>query len=187
MAAIPVAELARVIIVVGEEKGSVIALGRVLVKQMIHRPQKSFGLFPSRRALAAQSCLQIRHEQSGSDAFARDVRYYQAEPSAAEIKKVVIVSTDGPSGMANPCISKRSNQRLGLRKQTGLHLFGDCQVVRCLALPFQPGGLGPALCFQRARRLIELNQSKTVSVDIFKNLVPRLASSPGSFHCRLPY
>src|SRR5260370_19149156 len=174
MAAIPVAELARVIIVVGEEKGSVIALGRVLVKQMIHRPQKSFGLFPSRRALAAQSCLQIRHEQSGSDAFARDVRYYKAEPSAAEIKKVVIISTDGPSGMANPRIDKRSNRRLALWKQTGLYLLGDCQVVRSLAVRLQPDGLGAALCFQRARRLIELNQRKTVSVHIFKNRVPRL-------------
>src|SRR5260370_38942652 len=108
MAAIPVAELARVIIVFGEEKGSVIALGRVLVKQMIHRPQKSFGLFPSRRALAAHSCLQIRHEQSGSDAFARDVRYYQAEPSAATIMKAVIVSTAGPNRRAKARLSDRA-------------------------------------------------------------------------------
>jgi hypothetical protein len=70
--------------------------------------------------------LEIRHEQSGSDAFARYVRYYQAEPPAAEIKKVVIVSADGPSGMANPRIDKRSKQRLALREQTGLHLLGDC-------------------------------------------------------------
>ena len=75
MAAIRVAQLARVIVVFGEKQGCVISLRSVFVKQLIHRPQKSFGLFPSRRALAAQSCLEIRHEQSGSDAFARYVRY----------------------------------------------------------------------------------------------------------------
>src|SRR5215470_4345440 len=106
MAAIRVAQLARVTVVFGKEEGSVIPIGRVFVKQLIHRPQKSFGLFPSRRVLAAQSCLEIRHEQSGSDPFARYVRYDQAEPSAAEIKKVVVVSTDGPSGTANPRIDK---------------------------------------------------------------------------------
>src|SRR6266566_2255916 len=181
MAAIRVAQLACVIVVFAEKEGSVIALGRVFVKQLIHRPQKSFGLFPSCRVLAAQSCLEIRHEQSGSDALARYVGNYEPEPSAAKIKKVIIVSTDSPSGMANPRIDKRSNQRLPLRKQTGLHFLGDCQVVRGLALRFQPGGFGAALCFQRARRLIELNQRETVSVRIFKNRVPRLPVSPGRF------
>src|SRR6266853_1563325 len=184
MAAIRVAQLTRVIVVFGEEEGRVIPFGRVLVKQLIHRPQKSFGLFPSRRALAAQSSLQIRHEQSGSDTFARYVGNYEPEPSAAEIKKVVIVTTNGPSGTTNPRIDKRSNQWLVLRKQTGLHLLGDCQLVRSLALRFQPGGFGTALCFQRARRLIELNQRETVSVRIFKNRVPRLPVSPGRFHWR---
>ena len=47
-----------------------------------------------------------------------------------------------------------------------------------LALRFQPGGLGAALRFQRARRFIELNQRKTVSVDIFKKCVTCLSSSP---------
>src|SRR2546430_12759789 len=75
--------------------------------------------------------------------------------------------------MANSRIHKSSNRRLALRKQTGLHLLGDCQVVSSLALRLQPGGLGAALCFQRARCVIELNQRETVSVHIFKNRVPR--------------
>src|SRR5262249_9288447 len=135
-----------------------------------------------RRALAAQSCLQIRHEQSRSDAFACYIRYYKPEPSVAEIEKVVIVPADGPSGTANPRIDKRLNQRLALRKQTALHLLGDGQFVRGLALRFQPCGLGAARCFQRARRLIELNQRKTVSVHILKNRIPRLPASPGRLH-----
>ena len=100
--------------------------------------------------------MQIRHEQSRPHTFARNVRYDKPEPSVAEIKKVVIVPADGPSGTANPRVDKRLNQRLALRKQTALHLLGDCQVVRGLALRLQPGGLGAALCFQRARRLINL-------------------------------
>src|SRR6516164_5624056 len=130
MAAVRVAQLARAIIVFGEEESSVIPLGRVFVKQLVHRAKKSFGLFPSRRALAAQSRLEVGHEQSGPDTFARYVCYYQTEPPAAKIKKVVIVSTDGPSGMANPRIDKRSNQRLVLWKQTGLDLLGDGHVAR---------------------------------------------------------
>src|SRR5205823_4846426 len=61
-------------------------------------------------------------------------------------------------------------------------LLGDCQVVRSLALRFQLGRLGAALCLQSARRLIELNQRETVSIHIFKNRVPRLPASPGRFH-----
>src|SRR6516164_175127 len=182
MATIRVAQLARIVVVFGEEEGSVIPVGRVSVKQLVHRAKKSFGLFPSRRTLAAQSRLEIGHEQSGSDAFARYVRYYQTEPPAAEIKKIVIVSTDGPSGMANPRIDKGSNQRLALWKQTGLHLLGDCQVVRSLALRFQLGGLGAALCLQRACRLIDLKQREAVPVHIFKNRVPRSPASPGRFY-----
>ena len=68
-----------------------------------------------------------------------------------------------------------------MRKQTGLHLFGDCQLARSVALRFQPSGLSTALCFQGARCLIELNQRKTVSIRIFKNRVPRLPVSPGRF------
>src|SRR5215471_5634048 len=157
MAAIRVAQLARSIVIFGEEESSVIPLCRVFVKQLIHRPQKPLWLFPSGRALAAQSCLEVRHEQSSSDALAHDICYYQAESSIAEIKKVVIVSTDAPRGMARPRIDKRSNRRLALGKQTGLDLLGNCQVVCSLPLRLQLGSLGAPLCFQRLCRLVELN------------------------------
>ena len=120
MAAVRVAQLAGAIIVFGEEESSVIPACCVFVKQLIHRAKKPLGLFPSRRTLAAQSGLEIGHKQSGSDAFAGYFRYYQAKPAAAEIKKVVIVSTDRPSGMANAGIDQRSSQRLVLRKQAGM-------------------------------------------------------------------
>src|SRR5215469_5353290 len=184
MATIRIAQPARIIVVFGKEEGSVIPLGRVFVKQLIYRPQKPFRLFPGRRALAAQSCLEICHEQSSSDAFARYVGYYQPEPAASEIKKVIIVSPDGPSGMASPVINQGSNLRLALRKQTGLDLLGNRQVVRSLALCLQPCGLGAALSFERARCLIEFNDRETVPVHIFKNRVPGLPASPGRFHGR---
>src|SRR5439155_6745539 len=72
---------------------------------------------------------------------------------------------------------KRSNRWLTLRKQTGLYLFGDRQVVRSLAFRLQPDGLGAALCFQRARRLIELNQRK---------LFPSTSSKTAYLACPLP-
>src|SRR5689334_9293124 len=84
--------------------------------------------------------------------------------------------------MANSPIDKGSNQRLTLRKKTSLDLLGDCQVMRGLAFGFQSGSLGAAFRFQRARRIIVLNQRKTVSVHIFKNCVPGLPASPGRFH-----
>src|SRR5262249_41670627 len=76
------------------------------------------------------------------------------------------------------------NQRLALRKQTRLDLLGDFQLVRGLALRFQLGGPGAALVFQRARRLINLNQRKTVPVHIFKNREPCSPASPGRLHWR---
>src|SRR5215470_6525065 len=81
MATIRITQLARIIVVFSEEEASVVPRGGIFVKQLIHRAQESFGLFPGRRALAAQSRLKICHEQSGSEAFAGYVRYYQAEPS----------------------------------------------------------------------------------------------------------
>src|SRR6516162_10147164 len=97
MAAIRVPQLARVIVVLGKEEGGVIPLCRVFEEQLIHRLQKSFGLFPSRCALAPQSGLEIRHQQSRSHAFARYVCDHETEPSVTEIKEVVVVSSDGPS------------------------------------------------------------------------------------------
>src|SRR5215469_3699049 len=182
MATVRVAQLACAIIVFGEEESSVIPTGRVFVKQLIHRAKKSLGLFPSRRALAAQSGLEIGHEQSGSNAFAGYIGYYQPQPAAAEIKKIVIVPTDCPSGMANASVSQRSSRRLVLRKQTGLHLLGDGHFAGSLTLRLQLGGLGAPLCFQCARRLIDLNEGETVSIHIFKNGVPRLPTSPGRLH-----
>jgi hypothetical protein len=88
--------------------------------------------------------LEIGHEQSGSDAFARYIRYYQPQPAAAEIKKIVIVPTDCPSGMANASIGQRSSRRLVLRKQTGLHLLADGHFAGSLTLRLQLGGLSAA-------------------------------------------
>src|SRR5215469_1033304 len=125
MATVGVAELARNIVVLGDEESGVISRGRVFVKQLIHRDRKNHSGCSKSRALAAQRGLQIRHKQIGSDAFAGYVRRYQAEPSAAEIKKAVIVPTDGPSRMANPRVDKCSHLRLAL---------GNKRAWACLAI-----------------------------------------------------
>src|SRR6516225_884299 len=84
--------------------------------------------------------------------------------------------------MANAGIDQGSSQRLVLRKQAGLHLLGDSHVVRGLALCLQLGSLSAALCFQRARRVIDLNDGETITIHIFKNGVRRLATSPRRLH-----
>ena len=71
--AIRVAQLARMIVVFGEENRCVVALGGILVEQLIHRSQESLRLSPGRRALAAQIRLEIRHQQSGRHSFACDI------------------------------------------------------------------------------------------------------------------
>ena len=71
--AIRVAQLARSIVVFSEEDGCVVAFGGVLIKQLIHRSQESLRLLTSRRALAAQICLEICHQKSSGHALACDI------------------------------------------------------------------------------------------------------------------
>src|SRR5215510_8379292 len=128
MTAIRVAQLARLIVVFSKEDRCVVVLGAIFVKQLIHRSQESLRLFPSRRALAAQIRLKIRHQQSSRYALARDIANHQAEPSLAEIKKVVIVAADGASGVAKPNIGERLKRRMPLREEARLYVLGNCQV-----------------------------------------------------------
>ena len=73
MPAIGVAQAPRAVIVFGEEERGVSALNGVLEKELVHRFQKPLRMFQSGGALAAQIRLQIGHQQSRGDSFARDV------------------------------------------------------------------------------------------------------------------
>jgi hypothetical protein len=53
MPAIRVAQAPRLVVVLGKEERGVGALGRILVKELVHRSQEPFWLVQSDRALAA--------------------------------------------------------------------------------------------------------------------------------------
>src|SRR5262249_17625911 len=129
MTAIRVAELARLIVVCRKEDRRVVVLSAILVKQLIHRSKEPLRLLPGCRASAAQIRLKICHQQSSRDALARDIANHQAEPSLAEIQKIVIIAADGASGAAKANIGEGLKRRMPLRKEARLYLLGDCQVV----------------------------------------------------------
>src|SRR5215469_14392070 len=173
MTAVRVPKLARFIVIFSKENGCVVSIIGILVKQLIHGSQESLRLFPSRRALAAKISLEICHQQSSSYALARDIANNQAESSLAEIKKVVIIASDGPSGIAKPSIGERLKRRMPLWEETRLYLLGNGQVARGLAL-----GL------KSTRRFVDLNKRVTVPIHIFEKGVPGLAPSPGRLRRR---
>ena len=78
MPAIGVAQAARLVVVFGEEERGVGAVGRVLVKELVHRPQEALRLIESDGALAAQIRLQIGHQESGGDSLSGNVADHQA-------------------------------------------------------------------------------------------------------------
>jgi hypothetical protein len=80
----------------------------------------------------------------------------------AEIEKVVIVATDGPSRIAKPRIVERSKRRLLLWEEARLHLLGDRQVVRDLTPSLQPRRIRTALRLKSTRRLVDLNKREMV-------------------------
>src|SRR5215470_19118614 len=69
MPAIRVAQALRMVIVFGEEEGSVGAVGGILAKELIHGSQEALRLIQSDSALAAQVRLQVGHQESGGDSF----------------------------------------------------------------------------------------------------------------------
>src|SRR5262245_16803341 len=123
MAAIRVAQLARLILVFSKEERCVVALGAILVKQLIHRLQESPRLFPGRRALAAHTRLKICHQKGSRHALTRDIANHQTEPSIPEMKKVVIVAADGASRRAKTYTGERLKRRIPLWQEARLYLL----------------------------------------------------------------
>src|SRR5229473_1766848 len=65
MAAIGVAQVARGVVVFGEEESGERAVGRIVAKELIHGAHKALRLVQSEGALAAQVGLEIGHQESG--------------------------------------------------------------------------------------------------------------------------
>src|SRR5882672_1330238 len=84
----------RGVVVVGKEERGVAIVGRVFVKEAIHRLKKPMRIFESHGVLAAQIGLKIGHEQSGGNALAGNVREADAKTAGDEIEKIIIIAAD---------------------------------------------------------------------------------------------
>jgi hypothetical protein len=85
MAAVHIAQLLRAIVILGEEERGVGTVGRILVKELVHRLQEALRLIHGDCALAAQIRLQVGHHQSGGDSFPRNVAANQPESLPAQV------------------------------------------------------------------------------------------------------
>ena len=94
MAAIGIAQAASGVVIFAKEESGERAVGGVVAKEMVHGAHEALGLIESDGALAAKIGLQIGHQESGGDAFSRDVADDEAEAAAAEIEEIVIVSAN---------------------------------------------------------------------------------------------
>jgi hypothetical protein len=73
MPAIYVAQALHLTVILSKEEGGVGAVGGILAEKLVHGFQDAQRLIRRDRALAAQVRLQIRHQKSSGDAFARNV------------------------------------------------------------------------------------------------------------------
>src|SRR5579863_7132681 len=116
MPAIGVAQASRSIVIFGEEEGRISAIGRILVKKLVHGAQKTLRLIESDRALAAQIRLQIGHQKGGGDSLSGDIADHQSKPLAAQIQKVVIVAAHLASLNADAGVLEGGERRERLGK-----------------------------------------------------------------------
>jgi hypothetical protein len=96
MSAIRIAQPPRLIVILREEKRSVIAVSSVRAELLIHGSQEPLRLVRRNRALTPPTGLKIGHQQGGRDSFTGDIADHESEPSFAELKEIVVVSSHVP-------------------------------------------------------------------------------------------
>ena len=168
MAAVGVAQAAAAVLVLGEEQGSVGALGAVSVKDLVDRPQQGARPVGDDAALNAQVRLQIGHQERGGDAFAGDVADHEPEVRAAEFQKVEVISPDLAGLDASAGIVERGGFGQRLREETGLHLPCDLEFVRGTPVGKFPFGRGVPLRFDLPGDLVEAHERERIPVGVPK-------------------
>ena len=116
MAAVGVAEQANGVIVFGEEKRGVGAVGCVFAEELVYGAQQTVGRLLGNGAEAPQIGLQVGHQERGGDSFAGDVCYDEANAALAEIEEIVIVTADLAGLDADARVFESSERRQGLRE-----------------------------------------------------------------------
>src|SRR6516225_9837965 len=123
MPTISVAEAPHFVDIFGKEEGGVGTVGRILVKELVHRPQKPLWLTQRDCPLGAQARMQTSHQKSCGDAFPRDVAHDQPEPISTEINEIVIIAADRASLDTSARVVECSKRRQGLWEEPCLNLF----------------------------------------------------------------
>jgi hypothetical protein len=85
MSTIRVAQAAGLIVILSEEKRRVVVISSIFIKELIDRSEELLRLIGGNRALAAEACLKIRHQQSGSDSFSGDIGNDQPKSSTTKV------------------------------------------------------------------------------------------------------
>src|SRR5579864_7810549 len=111
-------------------------------------------------ALATQVGLEVGHEKSGGDSFARDISDDEAELLLAEIEKVEVVAADLSRLQAEPGVFERFGLGMNLREQARLHLLGDFDFLRHAALGFELSRKGATMTFYAAGQFVETREAE---------------------------
>ena len=98
--------------------------------------QEAAWLIEGDGALAAQIRLQIGHQESGRDAFTRDVADHQPEAVLAQAEKIVVIAAYLAGLDAGAGVLQSLEPRQFLREKPGLHLLGDFEFLGGAAFGF---------------------------------------------------
>ncbi len=153
-------------VVIGEEEGGEGAVGSVLGEELIDGPEEALGLVDGDRALAAEIGLQIGHEKRGGDALAGNVTDDQAETVGAEIKKVIIVASDGACREAVTRVVEPADRRVNLRKKAALDFVSDFKFLCGAAFGFELCCGSATLGFEGVGNFVETDEGENVAVNV---------------------
>src|SRR5467141_72620 len=168
MAAIGVTQVARGVVIFGEEEGGKGAIGSVVAKELVHGTQEALRLIESHGALAAQIGLQIGHQESGGDSFSGDVADDEAEAAAPETEEVVVITSDFAGLNTKAGVFEGFERWLRLREEPGLDLLGDFDFLRSATFGIQPLGKSAALGFDGVGDLVETHERKGIAVKVLE-------------------
>src|SRR5262245_36712798 len=156
------------VIVLGEEQGGVGPRGSTLAEQLVHRREER-QWFRRDGALPAQVGLQVGHQQRRGDPLPRDVTNHKAEPVAAQVQEVVIVAANLARLDAHASVLECADGRHGLRKQPGLYLTRDVELVSDAALRLRSFGDLAALQLDLTGDGIHADQRKRVPIGVLED------------------
>ena len=168
MSAIGVAQAADSVVILGKEKRGVSTVGGVLIEEPVYGLEKLLRLIQGNGALTAEVRLEIGHQERGGYAFTGDIADDESDPLLSQIQEIVIVAADLASLDAESRVFQCRAGRQGLRKEPGLDLFGNFELLRGAAFQFEFFGDRAALSFYGMAHCVEAHERKRVPVEIFE-------------------